>query len=128
MRTHTQKYARPGDHTQHANMSFDEIFDLTAGVYSYFHSMMYDRIVLRWALVFTRHEMYSQEALFQADRTIVADFLFSSLLAVRGLEVVRQWGYVDLTPFGHLFFSGSVSLARVTHPPVPCCYFFFCAV
>ena len=36
MRIHTQYYARWEYHTQLANMSFDEIFDLTAGVYLYF--------------------------------------------------------------------------------------------
>ena len=35
MRTHTQYYARSEYRTQLAEMSFDEIFDLTAGVYFY---------------------------------------------------------------------------------------------
>ena len=29
--------------------------------------------------------------------------------------------YPLLATFGHFVFSGSVSHARVTHPPVPCC-------
>ena len=33
-----QKYARSEYHTQLAKVSFDEIFDLTAGVYFYFSS------------------------------------------------------------------------------------------
>ena len=38
MRTHTQKYTPSKYHTQLAKMSFDEIFDLTAGgVYLYFY-------------------------------------------------------------------------------------------
>ena len=28
--------------------------------------------------------------------------------------------YPLLATFGHFFFSGSMSLARVTHPPVSC--------
>ena len=35
MRTHTPYYARSEDHTQLAKMSFDNIFDLTAGVHVY---------------------------------------------------------------------------------------------
>ena len=37
MRTHTQQYARSEYHTQLAKMSFDKIFDLTAGVYFYYN-------------------------------------------------------------------------------------------
>ena len=36
MRTHNPYYARSEYHTQLAKMSFDEIFDLTAGVFSFF--------------------------------------------------------------------------------------------
>ena len=36
MRTHNTSYARSKYHTQLAKMSFDKIFDLTAGVYVYF--------------------------------------------------------------------------------------------
>ena len=36
MRTHKPQYPRSEYHTQLAKMSFDEIFDLTAGVYFYF--------------------------------------------------------------------------------------------
>ena len=36
MRTHKSSYARSEYHTQLAKMSFDEIFDLTAGVYFHF--------------------------------------------------------------------------------------------
>ena len=43
MRTHTQYYARSEgvSRTAFAKMSSDKIFDLTAGVYFYFHSMTY---------------------------------------------------------------------------------------
>ena len=37
MRTHTQQCARSEYHTQLAKMSFEEIFDLTTGVYFHFH-------------------------------------------------------------------------------------------
>ena len=36
MRTHNPYYARSEYHTQLAKMSFDKIFDLTAGVYFHF--------------------------------------------------------------------------------------------
>ena len=39
MRTHNPLYARSEYHTQLEKMSFDKIFDLTAGVYFYFHNM-----------------------------------------------------------------------------------------
>ena len=39
MRTHNPKYARSEYHTQLANMSFDKIFDLTAGVYFHFYNI-----------------------------------------------------------------------------------------
>ena len=38
-RTHNPKYARSGYHTQLAKMSFDKIFDLTAGVYDNFYNI-----------------------------------------------------------------------------------------
>ena len=38
MRTHNPQYARSEYHTQLANMSFDKIFDLTAGVYFYYYN------------------------------------------------------------------------------------------
>ena len=38
MRTHNPKYARSEYHTQLAKMSFDKIFDLTAGVYFYLYN------------------------------------------------------------------------------------------
>ena len=37
MRTHNPSYARSEYHTQLAKMSFDKIFDLTAGVYFNFY-------------------------------------------------------------------------------------------
>ena len=39
MRIHNPKYERSEYHTQLAKMSFDEIFDLTAGVYFYFNNI-----------------------------------------------------------------------------------------
>ena len=39
MRTHNPYYARSEYHTQLAKMSFDKIFDLTAGEYFNFHSI-----------------------------------------------------------------------------------------
>ena len=39
MRTHNPLIARSEYHTQLANRSFDKLFDLTAGVYSYFHNI-----------------------------------------------------------------------------------------
>ena len=38
VRTHNPKYARSEHHTRLAKMSFDKIFDLTAGVYFYFYN------------------------------------------------------------------------------------------
>ena len=40
MRTHTQYYARSEYHTQLAKMSFDKIFDLTAGAYIFFYNIL----------------------------------------------------------------------------------------
>ena len=39
MRTHNPQYARSEYHTQLAKMSFDKIFDLTAGVYFNFYNI-----------------------------------------------------------------------------------------
>ena len=48
MRTHTQYYARSEYHnTQLANLSFDEILDLTAGVYFYFYNKLYSTTIAR---------------------------------------------------------------------------------
>ena len=44
MRTHNSSYARSEYDTQLANMSFDEIFDLTAGVY--FHFLHYYNVIM----------------------------------------------------------------------------------
>ena len=41
MRTHNPEYARSEYHTQLAKMSFDKIFDLTAGVYFHFYNILY---------------------------------------------------------------------------------------
>ena len=40
MRTHNSENARSEYHTQLAKMSFDEIFDLTAGVYFHFYNII----------------------------------------------------------------------------------------
>ena len=47
MRTHNPQYARSEYHTQLAKMSFDKIFDLTAGVYFHFYNTgnMYSAVV-----------------------------------------------------------------------------------
>ena len=45
MRTHNPQYARSEYHTQLAKMSFDEIFDLTAGVYFHFDNI-FDKLSL----------------------------------------------------------------------------------
>ena len=42
MRTHNPQYARSEYHTQLAKVSFNKIFDLTAGVYVYFYMYMYN--------------------------------------------------------------------------------------
>ena len=39
MRTHNPKYARSEYHTKVAKMSFDKIFDLTAGVYFHLYKI-----------------------------------------------------------------------------------------
>ena len=41
MRTDDPRYARSEHHTQLANMSFDKIFDLTAGVYARFFNVYF---------------------------------------------------------------------------------------
>ena len=48
MRTHNSQYARSEYHTQLAKMSFDEIFDLTAGVYFHF---LYYTCMIEWLLI-----------------------------------------------------------------------------
>ena len=50
MRTHTHYYARSEYHTQLANTSFDEIFDLTAGVY-FFEFFIYCMYIL-WSCMY----------------------------------------------------------------------------
>ena len=40
MKTHNPQYARSEYHTQLAKMSFDKIFDLTAGVYFNFYNII----------------------------------------------------------------------------------------
>ena len=48
MRTHTQQYAQSEHHTKLANMSFDDIFDLTASVFVFF--IIYATVTILWTI------------------------------------------------------------------------------